>query len=195
MEILMRKLMFSLALASICGLAQAADNGFYLGAGVTQAKLDNVGKDFSTSNLNDFKLDNTAWKLIAGFRPIDLFAVEANYEDLGNESRNLGTISVDADAKAFAAYAVAFLPIPIVDVYAKAGLARWEVNARSRGAVGFIPGQPLFSLDDKGTDFAYGAGVQLHFGSLAARLEYEQFDVKHTDGVELLTLGATWTFL
>jgi len=182
----MRKLMFSLALASLCGLAQAADNGFYLGAGVTQAKLDNVGDDFDTGNLNDFKLDNTAWKVIAGFRPIDMFAVELNYDDLGDESRTVGGVRFDADAKAFTAYAVGFLPIPVVDVYAKAGLARWETNASATG---------LFDLDDSGTEFAYGAGVQVHLGSLAARLEYEQFDVDHTDGVELLTLGATWTFL
>jgi OOP family OmpA-OmpF porin len=182
----MRKLMFSLALLSMGGLAQAADNGFYLGAGVTQAKLDNVGDDFDTGDLNDFKLDNTAWKVIAGFRPVDFFAIEANYDDLGNESRTVGGVRFNADAKAFAAYAVGFLPIPLVDVYAKAGLARWESNARAEG---------LFDLNDSGTDFAYGAGVQLHLGSLAARLEYEQFDVKNTDGVELLTLGATWTFL
>jgi hypothetical protein len=35
----------------------------------------------------------------------------------------------------------------------------------------------------------------VRLGSLAARLEYEQFDVDNTDGVEMLSLGATWTFL
>jgi hypothetical protein len=178
--------MFLLALASIGGFAQAADNGFYLGAGVTQAKLDNIGDNFDTGDLNDFKLDNTAWKVIAGFRPIDMFAVELNYDDLGDEGRTTGGVRFNADAKAFTAYAVGFLPIPVVDVYAKAGLARWETNASATG---------LFDLDDHGTEFAYGAGVQVHLGSLAARLEYEQFDVENTDGVELLTLGATWTFL
>lgn len=182
----MRKLMFSLALALACGVSHAADHGFYLGAGVTQAKLNNVGRDFSSSNLNDFKLDNTAWKVIAGFRPLDFLAVEANYDDLGDEGRTTGGVRFNANAKAFAAYAVGFLPIPIVDVYGKAGLARWETKANATG---------LFDFDDNGTEFAYGAGVQLHLGSLAGRLEYEKFDVKHTDGVELLTLGATWTFL
>ena len=182
----MRKLMFFMALTTVCGFAQAADNGFYLGAGVTQAKLDNVGKDFDVGNLNDFKLDNTAWKVIAGFRPVDFFAVEANYDDLGDEGRTTGGVRFNANAKAFTAYAVGFLPIPVVDIYGKAGLARWSTRASASG---------LFDLDDHGTEFAYGAGVQVHLGSLAARLEYEQFDVKHTDGVELLTLGATWTFL
>ena len=35
----------------------------------------------------------------------------------------------------------------------------------------------------------------LRVGSLAARLEYERFDVADTDGAKLLTLGLTWTFL
>ena len=182
----MRKLMICLALASVCGVSQAADNGFYLGAGVTQAKLDNVGDNFDSGDLDDFKIDNTAWKIIAGFRPIDMFAVELNYDDLGDEGRTVGGVRFNADAKAFAAYAVGFLPIPVVDLYAKAGLARWETSGSATG---------LFDFDDHGTEFAYGAGVQVHWGSLAARLEYEQFDVENTDGVELLTLGATWTFL
>src|SRR6185436_15623225 len=125
----MRKLLFSLAIISLSSLAQAADNGFYLGAGVTQAKLDNVGKDFTTDSLGDFKVDNTSWKIIAGYRPIDLFAVELNYDDLGDEGRTTGGVEFNADAKAFAAYAIGFLPIPIVDVYGKVGLARWETTA------------------------------------------------------------------
>lgn len=182
----MRKFLILLALVSAGGIAQAADRGFYIGGGVSQAKLDDVGGDFDTGDLDDFKLDNTAWKAIVGFRPMKMFAVEANYDDLGKERGSVGGVNFNADAKAFSAFAVGFLPIPVVDVYAKAGLARWKTNARAEG---------LFDLDDKGTDFAYGAGVQLNLGSLAARLEYEQFDVKHTDGVELLTLGVTWTFL
>ena len=86
------------------------------------------------------------------------------------------------------AYAVGFLPIPaLVDLYAKAGLVRWETEGQRR--------QASFDFDDDGTEFGYGAGAQVRFGSLAARLEYEQFDVEHTDGVELLSLGVTWTFL
>jgi opacity protein-like surface antigen len=184
----MRKFLILLALVSAGGMAQAADRGFYLGGGVSQVKLDNLGDDFDTGDLDDFKIDNTAWKAIAGFRILKMLAVEANYVDLGKEHTSVGGVDFDADASAFTAYAVGYLPLPLplVDVYAKAGLARWENNASAEG---------LFDLDDHGTDFAYGAGVQLNFGSLSARLEYEQFDVKHTDGVELLTLGLTYTFL
>ena len=187
----MRMLLPALALALMGTAAQAtlaADNGVYLGAGVSQVKLDNVGKDFNTGNLNDFKLDDTSWKLIGGFRPIDNFAVELNYMDLGNESRTVGGVPFNVDGKAYAGYAVGFLPIGPIDLFAKGGLVRWESNANAGGPLGF-------RFDDKGTEFGYGAGVQARLGSLAARLEYEQFDVDHTDGVELLSLGVTWTFL
>jgi opacity protein-like surface antigen len=178
----------ALALTLFGTAAQAADSGIYLGAGATQAKLNNVGKDFNTGNLNDFKLDNTSWKLIGGFRPIDNFAVELNYMDLGSEKRTIGGTDFNADGKAYAAYALGLIPIGPIDLFAKGGLVRWESKASAAGPLGF-------RFDEKGTKFGYGAGVQARLGSLAARLEYEQFDVDHTDGVELLTLGLTWTFL
>jgi hypothetical protein len=185
----MRILWPALTLALFGTAAQAADNGFYLGAGVSQVKLDDVGDDFGTNDLDDFELDDTSWKLIGGFRPLDNFAVELNYMDLGSESRSSGVTSFDLDAKAYAAYAVGFLPIGPIDLYAKGGLVRWE--AEGRGSAG-----PLaFRFDDDGTEFGYGVGVQARLGSLGARLEYEQFDVDNTDGVELLSLGVTWTFL
>jgi hypothetical protein len=171
-----------LALAATA--AQAADNGFYLGAGVSKAKVDDILG--SGSNLD---LDDTAFKVIAGFRPIDLVAVEANYMDLGSESVRLGPLNASADAKAFSAHALLYLPIPVpfLGVYGKAGLARWEINGDSNGG--------LLRFDDHGTEFAWGGGAQLSFGSFSARLEYDNFDIKNTDGLDLYTLAATWTFL
>jgi hypothetical protein len=152
----MRKLMFPLALLFTCSMAQAADNGFYLGAGVTQAKLDNIGDDFDTGDLDDFKLDNTAWKIIAGFRPVDFFAIEGNYNDLGDEGRTVGGVRFDADAKAFALYAVGFLPIPIVDLYAKQGIV---------GVILCQPGgEPELRLLDPGFRVR---GKKLHAGAIA----------------------------
>lgn len=184
----MRMLLPALTLALIGTAAQAADNGIYLGAGVSQVKLDDVGKDFDTGNLNDFKLDDTSWKLIGGFRPIDNFAAELNYFDLGDESRTFGSQAFRVDGKAYGAFGVGFIPIGPVDLFGKAGLVRWESNASASGPLGF-------RFDDKGTEFGWGVGAQARLGSLGARLEYEQFDVDHTDGVEALSLSVFWTFL
>jgi len=171
------------AMLAAGGAANAADNGFYLGAAVTQAKVDDI---FDTN----LEIDNTGYKIIAGFRPLDLLAVEANYIDLGDETRSLGLANANADAKAFAAFGLLFLPIPIVDIYAKAGLARWKLEGNSN-----LGNTSLFRTDDEGTEFAYGAGAQLQFGSLGARLEYESFEIDNTDGADIVSLGLTWTFL
>src|SRR5688572_15980153 len=181
----MRMLLPALGLVLFGTAAQAADNGFYLGAAAIQAKIDNVGEDFDTDDLDDFEIDNTSFKLIGGFRPLDAFAVELNYIDLGDESTTVAGTRFDAEAKAYAAYAVGFLPIGPIDLFAKGGLVRWETEFNAAG----------FRLDDDGTEFGYGLGVQARLGSLGARLEYEQFDVDNTDGVEMLSLGVTWTFL
>lgn len=178
---MLRKLLMPACLLSMCvGSAVAADNGFYLGAAVSQSKIDGFSSNFD--------LHDTGYKLIAGFRPLDMFAVELNYMDLGSDSATVGATRFDAKATALAGFGVLMLPLPLIDLYVKAGVARWE-------AKGSLSSVTVSSLKDEGTEFAYGAGVQAHFGSLGARLEYESFDISNTDGLDLFSLGLTWTFL
>ncbi|MBV6423100.1 MAG: hypothetical protein NAOJABEB_00890 [Steroidobacteraceae bacterium] len=177
---MLRRLLWSLCALSLCGTAAAADNGFYLGAAVSQSKIDGFGSNFD--------LDDTGYKVIAGFRPLDVFAVELNYMDLGSDSATAGAAQFTGEATAFAGFGLLMLPLPFVDLYVKAGVASWE-------AKGSLSSVTVSRLKDDGTEFAYGAGVQAHFGSLGARLEYESFDIENTDGVDLFSLGLTWTFL
>ncbi len=79
------------------------------------------------------------------------------------------------------------LPLPYIDLYAKAGAARWQFN-------GYRTYPSLFSVDDRGTDFAWGAGAQLHFQQFAVRMEYEGFDIRNTDGARLFSVGAALYF-
>ncbi len=186
MRMLLPALTLTLALAGAA--AHAADNGIYVGAGVSQVKLDNVGDNFDTGDLNDFKLDDTSWKLIGGFRPLDNFAVELNYIDLGNESRSVGNARFEVDGKAYGAYAVGLLPIGPIDLFAKGGLVRWESKPASTGHLASVS-----------TTMAPNSGMEPAFRRVwAAWLpawSTSRFDVDNTDGVELLTLGVTWTFL
>ncbi|MGE0580740.1 MAG: outer membrane beta-barrel protein [Steroidobacteraceae bacterium] len=178
---MLRKLLIPACALSLCaGNAVAADNGFYLGAAASQSQIDGF-----TGN---FDLKDTGYKVIAGFRPLDVFAVELNYMDLGSDSATLGAANFSAEATALAGFGMLMLPLPFVDLYVKAGVARWE-------AKGSLSSVTVSSLKDSGTEFAYGAGVQAHFGSLGARLEYESFDIENTDGLDLFSLGLTWTFL
>jgi OOP family OmpA-OmpF porin len=174
MKILAR---FLLLAPLLLGNAWAADNGFYLGAALGQS---DTRWGYTGINVKD---TSAGYKLIAGIRPIDPLAVEVNYIDFGNTSES-GT---RADSKAGAGFLVGFLPLPlpILDVYAKAGVAAWKLNARNA----------LLNFDDSGASFAWGAGIGLHFRSLTTRLEYEQFSSGDNRKLGLLSLGATWTLL
>ncbi len=74
----MRKYFLLAALVFAVSAVQAAD-GVYVGASIGKSNLDNI---YSSG----FNLDpnQVSWKVIAGFRPIDFFAVEANYIDIGS---------------------------------------------------------------------------------------------------------------
>jgi len=179
----MRKTLLA-ALLVVAGSAAHGADGVYVGAGVGKSNLDDLfGSGFSLDS------NNASWKVIAGYRPIEWLAVEANYMDFGSERRNFGLGTASANAKAFGAYGVAFLPIPFFDVFAKAGLARWQLEGNMAG------GGQLFAFNDRGTEFAYGAGSQVNFGAFAARFEYDGFGVRHTDGLSMYTVDAIWTFL
>ncbi len=179
----MRKLLLALALTLAAGAAYADDGLLYIGAGLTNDDL----RDIAATNSN---LSSTNWKVWAGVRPISLFAVEADYMDLG--SQNITTIiaggatNTHLDYKAFAGYAVGYVPIPVpyLDVFGKVGLARWTQSGSTAGGPG-----GLLSLSDNGTQFAWGIGGQLRFGNVGARLEYENFSIRNTGGVNLVSLS------
>jgi hypothetical protein len=176
----MRKLLVAIVLALGAGVAQADNGMLYIGAGLTNDNL----RDIAATNSS---LDSTNWKVWAGFRPVSVFAVEADYIDLGSQTINsLATASsTHIDYKAFAGYAVGYLPIPVpyLDVFAKAGLARWNSSG------GNTVGSSFFSLSDNGTEFAWGVGGQVHVGNFGGRLEYENFSVRNTSGANLVSLS------
>lgn len=160
--------------------SQAADNGFYLGAGVGRSDI-----QFDSDAVSEFDFDggDTGWKLIAGFRPLDWLAVEASYVDFGKPDDHGAAIDVDG----FAAFGVGLLPVGPVDLFAKLGLVNYDASGSIRN-VGEV-------LDDSGTEFTWGAGVQFRLLSLSVRAEYEMFDVKGVDDVNMLSLSVTYTFL
>jgi hypothetical protein len=186
-----------MGLLLISPLAWSADNGFYLGAGATQS-------DYGLSNpgaTQPFDDSTSGYKLIAGIRLLDSFAIEANYIDHGNATVPSGIVclqfitvpcpaSTSLTAATTSAFAVGFLHFPVVDLFAKAGVSSWKVDGHSTG--GFVP---TFRVNESGTGAAYGAGVQLHFGSLGARLEYERFEIVRSETLDAVSLSFTYTFL
>jgi hypothetical protein len=159
--------------------ASAADNGFYIGAGITSTKfdLDNVGSE---------NLDDNSFKVIAGFRPLNWLAVEANYIDLGGEK--VEGDSIDATAVTLSALAIA--EFSVIDLYARVGMAKWDTD---------FDISDLGSISDDGWEPTFGVGVGAHFGSFGIRAEYETFSATVLDeldfDVNTVSLSFTYTFL
>ncbi len=79
-----------LSLAALAPTAAAADNGFYLGGG-----LSNTNFDVEVDGVSD-DFDDNGFKVIAGFRPLNWLAFEANYIDLGGTDED--GLSIDSNA-------------------------------------------------------------------------------------------------
>jgi hypothetical protein len=155
--------------------AGAAENGFYVGGSLAQAD-----SGVHNANLN-FSDHDTGYKFFAGVRPVSLLAVEASYVDLGQP--RVGALR--ASTQAVDGFVMAYLPIPVIDVFGKIGLVSWRTDASA----------PSLSLHRSGNDLALGAGVQMNFGALGARLEYESLNASELAKPNFISLGLTYTFL
>jgi hypothetical protein len=171
------------ALAGSVAFAQDQDvvRGFYAGGAITQARFDD--DNFSLADVDD---EDNSWKVIGGFRFSENFGAELSYIDFGelSASQLTGTGSFTAEAKGLSAYAVGFIPVPYVDLFAKIGAAK--IDAKTRGLI--------TNFDDDTTEFAYGAGAQWRWRNLAVRAEYEKFDTDIIGDLDLISVGATYTF-
>jgi Outer membrane protein beta-barrel domain len=178
----MRKaILFAAAFLSLPVLpAVAADNGFYLGGSVGQAnlKIDDLSNGLATQ---DFDADDTAFKLIAGIRPLDWLGVEAAYVNFGEPEDTVLGQKLKVDGDGISAFAVGFLPTGPVDLFAKVGLITWDSK--------------IVGIDEDGTDFAYGVGAQFRVLGLSIRAEYEKFDAEQIDDLSMISVGVTYTFL
>jgi hypothetical protein len=174
----------TLGLMAAAPNAQAADNGFYLGAGISQANT-----ELSFDELGSGDVDDNGFKIIAGFRPLDFLAVEANYIDMGGDSED-GT---EIDSSALSVSALLMAEVGIVDLYARVGYANWDTKLSDAGE----------SVSDDGWEPTYGVGVGVHFGSIGVRAEYEKLKAEpfedEVGGIDLdfstITLSVTYTFL
>lgn len=177
-------LALSLAAASAWSPAVLAqDNGIYVGGSAGDVSTD---YDWNLGGAEGPPDDASAFKLIGGVRPLDPFAIEVNYTDLGNTrvAAPGGVGRAGLETKALSVSAVGFFSLPLVDVFGRIGVARWEADPTD-----------LFSSveSDDGTDPTYGVGAQVRLGSFAIRAEYEDYDVSG-GSAELASIGFTYTF-
>jgi OOP family OmpA-OmpF porin len=179
--------MVPVALAGAGGtvLAQAAEStvptGFYLGGGITQSRWD--GDEFSVDDLDE---EDNSWKVVAGYRFNDNFAIEGNYVDFGEAQAPAPPLGepFNAEAKAFSLFAVGLIPAGPFDFYGKVGAARIDGEGRFASVL----------FEDQATEFAYGAGVRWRLGGFGINAEYEKYDTDVVGDLDLITLGVSYTF-
>jgi opacity protein-like surface antigen len=189
--------------------------GMYVGGAVGQARVEASGftnpVPASVPSLQSFKENHSAYELMLGVRPIALIGAELDYLDFGNPSGSLGasdslplgyTAAANVHTTGAALFGLLYLPIPVVDVYAKAGLARLRTSGDGTvtltGTVLCPTTAPTCRYTSAfratNTAVAAGLGAQVKFGSLAVRAEYERFSFAGAHP-SLATIGVIWTFL
>ena len=126
------------------GAAEGVGDGGRLGVGVGSSKFD-VDEALDDSDLG--------MKAIAGVRLLDSFALEASYIDFGKATSDVSNVK----ATALGAFALGFVHFPLLDLFAKAGLAKVDAELGASGSE---------DTSDKDTDFAWGFGA-LQFGMSA----------------------------
>ncbi len=177
--------------------------GIYIGGAVGEANI--RSNESVYGNALALSKHHTAWKLVAGVRPISLVGAEFEYIDFGQAQattdNGIAQVASVLHPKAEALFGLVYLPLPlpIVNVYGKVGFARLhsEVNASvscSRGIACLLPiGYAPFSTSHTDSRLAYGAGVQAKVLGVAVRLEYERISANSGDP-DLFSLGVNWTF-
>ena len=184
------QLSFVGAIASVVALnAHAAENGFYVGASKGETETRDKG---GLGRIYDEQ--DQAFKILGGFRPVDWFAIEASYFDLGEVTLYQAVPDLSPfklEQKGYDAFAVFLVPLPLVDLFAKVGGVRSSADLTTNTIAG-----PTSSVDQD-TDVAWGAGAQFKFRKLAARIEYERLEISNGNRFkppQVVSVGVTWTF-
>jgi opacity protein-like surface antigen len=186
----------TLAIGSCCAIGPALASpsaynpaGIYVGAGIGSSNVRNDG--YYSSNYYGFDNRNTAWQLTAGIRPISIFGVEYDYMNFGSPDSTYGPYYTSGNSSTYAnaLFGVGYLPLPLpmLDVYGKLGIARLYNSATVYG-----PGAPFYQ-NTTNSDFAYGVGTQVKFGNLAVRAEFERIS-ESSGSPDMLSVGVNFTF-
>jgi hypothetical protein len=160
------------------GAALADDNpvtGLYVGGSVGEST------ERFDATLYRLRADTVGYQIAAGWRPVDVLAGEVNYVNFG---RAQGGVNY-ADTDGVTVSALAFLPIPLLDIYGRVGVIDWRTDVTS----------PFFPYRRTGNDLVYGVGAGMHWGSFGVRAEYQRYDLSDANIMSLAAVGITWTFL
>jgi hypothetical protein len=156
-------------------------DGLYIGAGIGKAGIkDNI-------NTDTFDSDDAAYKAFIGWRfkvPIVDLAIEGAYTDFGKPSQTVGSQRVETKLHGPSLAGLVILPLGPIDLYGKAGAMNWSADTTIGSS----------TTSKSGTDLFYGLGAGFYIWKLGFRAEYERFQIKEIDRVDLFSLSALFQF-
>ena len=126
-------------------------NPYYFGGTIGLSQ----GSGYCSGIVEKCENEDTAWKLLTGFKVNDKLAAEMAYSSLGDMYKP----GNNADSSAFTVTAVGKLPLTEqFDIFAEGGLSRWN------------------SDNEKGFGVTYGIGAKMHISETTnIRAEWQQF--------------------
>jgi hypothetical protein len=176
--------------------------GVYIGAGGGRADLRVESRDFPCDSTNCRNATAAGWTAFAGLQPLPFVGAELQYLDFGHTTQGVaGYDPYSKDARALALFGTGTLPLPLVDLYAKAGVGRLQTKSSvyySDPNACLDYGGSFCDLrgtrtDRTGARFGWALGAQLKLSSLAIRGEYLRFSAPDGDP-SLLSLALLWKF-
>lgn len=195
------RVFWSLMLCLLGGMTVArADDplGLYIGAAYSQGHIRARFDQAVPGSSGEFdSTDSAAFML--GLRLLSFLGAEVAYMDLGQGSvfGSGGPVvgrpfitSARASQKGEAAFAMLYLPVPVIDVYIKGGLSRITTQISVSYQINGI-GDYTAYRDVTDVGFAYGDGLQWKLGPWAVRGEYERFDAAGANP-SLFSIGMTY---
>ena len=164
------------------------DTGLYLGVGMGPSVISTKDQVPAGGNF-DFNESDTGTKVFAGYNfgwiPLLDLAIEGSYVDFGKPSSTLsGGTNVQYQLTGWDVFGLVGGNLGPIGIFGKVGLIAWNNDTTIGSTV----------QSDSGNDSAYGVGLKFQIMSLAARLEYEYFDVTGLDDVHLATVSLAYTF-
>lgn len=169
----------SLPLVSWAG----SESGLYVGASIGQTSVE---ADFGDDGINKVNDDDNGYKILFGYNfgvlPLLDLGIEADYRDYGKFGNN-GVTTELVSAELFGLIGLNLGP---VGLFGKLGYSDTDIDVDTS----------FDNLNLKGSESAtaYGVGAKVGFGSFGLRAEYEVLDIDGFDDLNMISVGATYTF-
>lgn len=190
------KKLFALLASAMFALPAAAQNmGFYAGAHIGQATVDELCDGVGGAGVSCEDSD-TSFKILGGMQVSPNFAVEVGWINFGEVSVTGPGGSIIAESTAFEIVGVGILPVAErFSVYGKLGLYRAETEAAVN-----VPAVFVGNLDESNNDLTFGFGVRFDVSrQFTVRAEWQRYadvgggDIGEGD-IDVISLGALVRF-